>query len=311
MAPAPPPRRLLLVFGLCLLAAWGASGLVIVPDGARAVTGAAVLRPGLHVGPPWPIAVRRVEFGRVHDVTLAGAPYLVASGGAPGAAVQSVSAGLQVLYRTGLADADARAVLSVESPAALVRADLGCVAAAYFAAHAVDAVLSGERQALEAALQTRLQARLDAAMSGLEVVAVVVAFVHPPEGAAAAYEAERAAGTGARTAVAVAHVTAATEYARSGQRADAVTASARAAAGEALAAAKANQVRFGADQAAAKAAGTVFLMERYFASLKTALAGVPATIVDHRLNWPEAPVLDLRPLSAAASHGTGKEAGDE
>ncbi len=141
-------RAALAPLGLVLLlAAWGLTGLVLVPVDGRAVAerfGApvAVLRPGAHLVLPWPLGrAVPVEFGAVHETTLGGdapapratpaealAPpdadrlwegahpgeltVLVASqsGGRPGfqrQEFQVVSADIRVLYRVGLTDADA------------------------------------------------------------------------------------------------------------------------------------------------------------------------------------------------------------
>jgi hypothetical protein len=51
------------------------------------------------------------------------------------------------------------------------------------------------------------------------------------------------------------------------------------------------------------------MLERYFTALSMALAKAPKTIIDHRLNWPEAPVLDLRPFTAATGAGAGTGTG--
>ncbi len=59
-----------------LLAAWGLSGVVVVPVDARAVyerfgEPRAVLHPGLHLILPWPLgAARGVEYGAIHEMPL-------------------------------------------------------------------------------------------------------------------------------------------------------------------------------------------------------------------------------------------------
>ena len=219
-----------------------------------------------------------------------------------------MSADLRVLYRIGLDDAAARrAAYAVAEPEALVRALAGRVVAQYFAARTLDAVLGANREAMAETLRTRLQAALDAHAAGLEAIGVIIEAIHPPSGAADAYHNVRAAEIAARTSVAVEHGAAATIAAQSRQFAYDMTSAAHAASAENVARARANLVRFTADHEAARAGGASFLLERYFTALSTALARSPKTIIDHRLNWPEAPVLDLRPYSAAAGATAGKE----
>jgi len=221
---------------------------------------------------------------------------------------QCISADLRVFYRTGLSDADAlRAAYAAAEPEALVRALAGRVAAAYFAARTLDAVLGANRQEMAATLRTRLQAALDQHATGLEAIAMVIETIHPPGGAAGATGNVRAAEIAARTSLAVAHGEAAAVAAQSRLRAYDMTNAARAAAAESVSRARANLIRFNADRQAAQAGGQNFLLERYFTSLSTALARTPKIIIDHRLNYPEAPVLDLRPYAAAAGAGAGKD----
>jgi regulator of protease activity HflC (stomatin/prohibitin superfamily) len=325
------------------LLAWGLTGVTLVPIDGRAVyerfgAPTAVLHSGLHAGLPWPLGTTRpVEYGAVHEIGLEPRPADATPAGAedpeptsadrlwksphPGEitlviasdtkvhqSFQSVSADLRVLYRTGLTDADARqAAYAIEAPEALVRALAGRVVAQYFAVRTLDAVLGANREAMAETLRARLQSALDQHAVGMEAVAIVIEAIHPPAGAADAYHNVRAAEIAARTSVAVEHGAAATIAAQSRQYAYDMTSAAHATAAESVAHARANLVRFDADRAAARAGGQSFLLERYFSALSAALARAPKTIIDHRLNWPEAPVLDLRPYSAAAGAATGKE----
>jgi regulator of protease activity HflC (stomatin/prohibitin superfamily) len=327
-----------------LLLAWGLSGAVLVGIDGRAVyerfgAPVRVLGPGLHVGLPWPLGTARpVEYGTVHEIGLApGSAGAIARSAAedaapPGAdrlwdqphpgevtlliasaangqqSFQSVSADLRILYRVGLTDADAlRAAYATADPEAFVRASAGRVVAGFFADRTLDEVLGGDREAMADTLCNRLQKALDAAGSGLQAVAVVIEAIHPPAGAADAYHNVRAAKIAAQTSVAVERGAAATIHAQSLQYAFAQSANASAAAEETVAGARTANLRFTADRDAARAGGKSFLLERYFAALSAALGHAPKTIIDHRLNWPEAPVLDLRPLAAAAGTTGGKE----
>jgi regulator of protease activity HflC (stomatin/prohibitin superfamily) len=327
-----------------LLLAWGLSGAVLVGIDGRAIyerfgAPVRVLGPGLHLGLPWPLGrARPVDYGTVHEIGLvAGSAGTIERAGAEDAAppsadrlwdqphpgevtlliasaangqqsFQSVSADLRILYRVGLTDADAmHAAYATSDPEGFVRASAGRVVAGFFADRTLDDVLGGDRQAMADTLCQRLQAALDAAGSGLQAVAVVIEAVHPPAGAADAYHNVRAAEIGAQTSVAVERGAAATIHAQSLQYAFAQSANAQAAAAETVAGARTASLRFTADRDAAQAGGRSFLLERYFGALSAALGHAPKTIIDHRLNWPEAPVLDLRPFAAAAGTTGGKE----
>jgi regulator of protease activity HflC (stomatin/prohibitin superfamily) len=328
-----------------LLLGWGLTGVTLVPIDGRAIyerfgAPVRVLHPGLHVGLPWPLGTSRpLEYGRVHDIGLVPAPpeatqavhaedpapagadrlwdtvhpaeiaLVIASDANARQSFQSVSADLRVLFRIGLTDEDAlRAAYATADPEALVRAAAGRVVADYFAARSLDAVLGANREAMAATLRGRLQMALDGHGAGLDIVEVVIEAVHPPAGAAEAYHNVRAAEIAARTSIAVEHGAAATVYAQSRQYAYDMTAAAHAAAAETVDGARTNLIRFTADQSAART-GPSFMLERYFTALSMALAKAPKTIIDHRLNWPEAPVLDLRPFTAATGAGAGTGTG--
>jgi regulator of protease activity HflC (stomatin/prohibitin superfamily) len=326
-----------------LLLGWGLTGVALVPLDQRAVyerfgAPVAVLHPGLHLGLPWPLGtVRQAEFGTVHAIGLneaaaslgqmvgaedlapasanrlweqahpAEVTLIIASQANRRQSFQSVAADLKIFYRVGLDDASVlHATYSVAAPAELVRGAAGRVISAYFAQRTLDDVLGANREAMAETMRTRVQLALDAARSGLQVVAIVIEAVHPPSGAADAYHNVRAAEIMARASVAVEHGAAATVYAQSQQYAFDQVSNARAHAAESVEGARATRLRFTADQDAAHAGGQAFLFERYIGAITGALGRVPKTIIDHRLNWPEAPVLDLRPLSAAPS-ALGKE----
>ncbi len=327
-----------------LLLAWGLSGAVLVGLDGRAIyerfgAPVRVLHPGLHVGLPWPLGTTRaVEFGPVHEIGLvtgetaavqhtgaedaapasadrlweqphpAEVELIIASAAAGRQSFQSVSADLRILFRVGLMDADAlRAAYATSNPQAFVRAAAGRVVTRYFAARTLDSVLGGNREAMAEGLRASLQNALDAANTGLQAVAIVIEAIHPPSGAAEAYHNVRAAEIAARASVAVEQGAAATIKAQSQQYAFQQAAASSAAGAETVGAAKTISLRFAADRDAAHAAGRSFLLERYFDALSTALGYAPKTIIDHRLNWPEAPVLDLRPFAAAAGAVAGKE----
>jgi regulator of protease activity HflC (stomatin/prohibitin superfamily) len=154
-------------------------------------------------------------------------------------------------------------------------------------------------------LREAIQSALDGLDSGIEVVGLVGA----PAVAGAGDEARAAAITG-QALVAQARSAAEIERAEARQTAAATVAGARAKAAEMVAAARSGLVEFTADRAANQADSKSFLLERYFANLSKAIGTSPKTIIDHRLNWPTAPELDLRPPAGVgvpgAASGLGK-----
>jgi regulator of protease activity HflC (stomatin/prohibitin superfamily) len=322
---------------LTLLFCWGLSALRLVPLDGRAVherlgVPVAVLRPGLHLVLPWPLAtLRRTEYGVVHDLPLGpGAPAgdsASAEGPAPRSAdrlwdqthqnelavliaslsggqqsFQTVSLDARVLYRVGLDDASVlRAVYGAADPQALVRAAAGRLLAHDFAHRTLDGALGESREALGEQLRAALQADLDARDSGLELLGVVIESVHPPAGAADAYHRVQAAEIAASASIAGERGRAEATASYAQQEARARTDRAQAASGERVAAAQAELTSFAADQRADQAGGPAFRLERYFADLATALARAPLVVLDHRLEAPDAPVVDLRPFAATTA----------
>lgn len=63
--------------------------------------------------------------------------------------------------------------------------------------------------------------------------------------------------------------------------------------------AKAELALFDGDRQAYNAGGKAFLLERRLQHFNKALSGLPFTLVDHRIDRADAPVLDLRPPSSA------------
>jgi len=261
---------------LLALAGWAATGLAAVGVDHRAVyerfgAPVAVLHPGLHLVLPWPFShLRRVDFGAVREVGLA-------------------SPGMQVLFRVGLTDAQAMdAAYASSNPGVLVQA-LGSAVA-----------MHGDPGAVGAGLQ----AALDRLGSGLEVLGVTGTQSAPP-----ADDSQRVAEIGAETLLDEARSAAQGERIASQREAAVLVAGARAKAAETVASARSLLVTFTADRQANAVDSKSFLLERYFANLSRAIAHAPKTIIDHRLNWPTAPELDLRPppeVAAAASGGKGK-----
>ena len=336
-------RASALPMALCLgLLAWGLSGVVVVPLDQRMIyqrfgAPVSVLHPGLHAILPWPLGTtRRLEFGAVHEIGLVGgaaesalpdgasaedlaparadrlweSPHpgeitlAIASRSGARQSFQSVSADLRLLYRVGMSDAAGlAAAYGSADPVALMQAVSGRVVAAYYADRTLDEVLGARSEATADELRAAIQAELNSDGSGLDLVAVVIEAIHPPAGAADAYHYVRAAEIAARASIASERGNAIVIRSQSSQYANAQVAAARATAAETVGAARTALIRFTADRDAARAGGRAFLLERYFTDLSGALGRSPMMIIDHRLNWPEAPVLDLRPLAAAQPIG--------
>ena len=179
---------------------------------------AAVFGPGLHLTLPWPFGrVRPVELGVVHSIPLgaaavitvtapppaeapapaeadrlwdkphpAEADWLIAGSGTSGQIFQVMSADIVVLYRVGLADADAlHALYNVAEPdlaGAGGRGRAPCRASSRPArwkacwTNGVERISADELQAALAACTCGRTAL------GLEVVSVTIEAVHPPAG---------------------------------------------------------------------------------------------------------------------------------
>jgi hypothetical protein len=193
--------------------------------------------------------------------------------------------GEQVFFRVGLADAQAMdAAYASSDPAALVQA-LGSAVAVH-----------GDAGGLQSALN--LQG------SGIEVLGVAGAAPAP-----AADDSQATAEIGAETLLDEARSAAEGERIAARREAAVLVAGARAKAAETVASARSLLVAFTADRLANAADSKSFLLERYFANLSRAIAHAPKTIIDHRLNWPTAPELDLRPppeVAGVASGARGK-----
>ncbi len=213
-----------------------------------------------------------------------------------------------MLYRVGLSDGAALAYAYASAdPPALVRAEAGAVAAAYFAGRTLPDALGENREAMAEQLRAAVQSGLDRQASGLEVLAVIVEAIHPPAGAADAYHAVRAAEITANASIFAEQGRAIAVRAQSRQYAEGQSANAVALRAETVAGARVALTRFNADRQASAVGGPAFLAERYFADLTAALARTPITIVDSRLEAAGAPVLDLRSLAGAASATTDGE----
>jgi regulator of protease activity HflC (stomatin/prohibitin superfamily) len=331
-------------FGTGLLC-WGLTGVKLIEIGQRGVyerfgAPVAVLGPGLHMLLPWPFGrLLPVDFGTIHSVAIgvdeaetesnaadAEAPpplslnrlwesahpgqahYLVPSPGTGQQGFQSVDTEINVLYRIGLSDSAAlQSVYAVANPESLIKEDAGRLVLRFFNARTLDAVIGARRENVADALRDQLAADIAADHAGIDIVSVLIEEIHPPAGAAAAYHGVQAAEINATASIFDEQAKAELTAGAAQQQAYQSTTAADAKAAEITRAADAAAYRFNADRRAYADGGKAFLLERYFGNLDTALSKTPVTILDHRLNSAEDPILDLRgtaPISALPSTAT-------
>jgi regulator of protease activity HflC (stomatin/prohibitin superfamily) len=334
------------LLGLLVLT-WGLTGVSRIGMTERGVyerfgAPVAVLRPGLHLLPPWPFGqVRRVEYGVVHAVPVGVEPggvqppvdnstadgpsplsanrlwdeqpgtdisYLIASRGAGKESFEAVSVDIRVLYRIGLDDESARrALYGLAAPDTLVRALSDRLLARYFADRTLPQVLGERREQVAVGLRSALQAQLDERRSGVDVVAVVVESMHPPGGAAEAYRSVQAAQILASTQRAEETGRAYGSLSVAARDAHDVGDQAQALAAELIGAARSDRSQADADTLAYRDGGHAFLLERYFSNLRAALGAAPLEIIDNRLDRTAASIIDLRPPGAPAAASTPGE----
>jgi regulator of protease activity HflC (stomatin/prohibitin superfamily) len=327
-----------------LIFAWGLSGVVRIGLSERGSyerfgASVAMLRPGLHAVLPWPFGrVRHIEYGVVHSVAVAtamnggtapadtstadGGPplsasrlwdlqigndtsYIIASSIADRQTFETVSVNLNVLYRVGLDDASARRALygTIDS-ATLVRSIAGRELAHFFADRTLPEVLGERNEEIATQLKFEVQNELDRRQSGLQVLALIVESLHPPSGAVMAYR-------GVQTAQIVAAMRRSQEEGRAQGTLNVAKANAhemrdqaQASSAELVSSAAQERWRSDADILAYRNGGRAFLLERYFSNLRLALPKAALEIVDNRLSNPDAPVLDLRPVTSTSGPGS-------
>ncbi len=332
------------ILGCLLLCAWGLTGIVRIGLGERGSyerfgAPVAVLHPGLHVGLPWPFgAVRRIEFGAVHAISIGadpaagGAPtdtssadgpspksanrlwdqqttsdisYLIAGRSGTRQSFEIASVDIRVMYRVGMDDQSATRVFYGQAdPDRLIRSLTGALLSRFLANTTLVQVLGERRERLAAQLRADLQRELDQRQTGLEVVALVVESMHPPAGAAVAYRSVQAAQIAASAqrseeiGRAYATVGAAERDAHNFKD------DARGAAAELLSTAELDRTQNDADVRAYSSGGRAFTIERYFAALRAAMGRAALEIVDSRLGNDQQPVIDLRdPLPSGVGPG--------
>lgn len=330
-------RAVLPAVGGIAAAGWLLTGVTALSMNERAVLlhlgrPVSVLRPGLHAHLPWPFGtIRKVELDVMHEVSLAltetdgvrrpasdaeapppaaadrlwgqahpsEAAYLVAALSQGQQSFQVVDIDLRLMFRVGASDQAAHDfAYQAVAPTQLMRMAAGRVLVRYFAQHTLDGVLGADRDAFAAEVRAAVQADLDTFSTGLDLVAVVVEAVHPPPGAASAYQDVQASELRTRELVSVEQAMAARAdgTARSAVATD--RAGAQGAAAESVGVARQQGQLFEADRIANGRHPASFLFERRLERLGAGLRRSQLLVLDHRLQDDSAPILDLRPSTA-------------
>lgn len=227
--------------------------------------------------------------------------YLIASQENGTQSFQLVDVDMAVVYQVGTTDEAARnAAYRVTSPEDLIQALSGQILVRYLSQNTLLNLLGKSRDAFSGQFQAELQKQLDTLSTGLQVLAISVEAIHPPPQAAPAYHDVQAAEirAGIRVAESKGDAIRATEFAQMESTTDVAEATAKAA--ELVGQAQTAGTVFGGDREAYARNGNVFLLERWFNNLNSALGKSEFIVIDHRLNGQEVPTLDLRDLSAAA-----------
>lgn len=295
----------------------------------------AVFHSGLHIHLPWPFGrLRPLEYGAVREIpivfpaetgvpveetsatasaTIEGPPpvsaerlwdashpseasYLVASNRNGRETFEVVNIDIQILYRIGLSDQAAyNAVYSIDNTESLIRVAAGRMLARYFARYTIPDVLGQNREQFIRGFQQELQGRLNTLSSGIDVLGVVIEAIHPPAGAATAYQGVQAAGIRAETLVAVTRGDAVTLGSAAQSAAITMRNSATAEGTEMVDQAKIDTALFASDVTAYHQDGAAFLFERRLADIGKAIRPeTPVTIIDNTITPAQMPMLDLR-----------------
>lgn len=233
------------------------------------------------------------------------ASYLVASGQNGQQNFEIINIDLRIIYRIGLSDAAAlSAAYSLAAPDDLIRAAAGQMLARYFARYTLSAILGQDRETFIRNFQKELQARINTLSDSIDVLGVVIETIHPPAGAAEAYQQVQAAGIDAITKVASARGDAVRDVRQA--EADAIQArdGATAQAAETIADAKVGTALLAGDVEAWRAGGQAFLFEKRLATLTGAITpDTPMVILDSRIPASQLQMMQIRPPAAQPGGG--------
>ncbi len=232
--------------------------------------------------------------------------YLIASQENGQQSFQLVDVDMAVVYQVGVTDEAARnAAYRVTDPEGLIQALSGQILVRYLSQNTLLNLLGQSREDFARQFQTALQTQLDRFSTGLQVLAVSIEAIHPPPDAAAAYHDVQAAEIRAGIHVAESRGDAARALKFAQMEATTDVNEATASASELAGQAQTASMLFGGDRQAYAKNGNVFLLERWFGNLNTALAKSEFIVIDHRLSGQEVPTLDLRNLAAPTRYDSG------
>lgn len=326
------------VFGVVVVG-WLVSGLDQVALDNRGVYErfghpVTVLKPGLHVGLPWPFGkVVKVDYGAVHELKLseAEAPektlplkiadsvegpapqdswrlwdnshttdqaQLIASAINDKQSFQIVNMDIRLIWRVGMQDSDAmKSLYQTEDLPTLIQRVSRQVLAQYFAHQQLDDLLNEQRSTMSATLNKEIQQRLNRLDTGVELLYTRIESIHPPAGAANAYHGVQAAQIAANAGIMREKGYAATVTNDAQRKATVAIDKAKAAANELQAQANKSQLRYIAEYDAWKINPEAYINERRYQTYSKALSQTPLLIIDNQASGVNEPMLDLRQFS--------------
>jgi regulator of protease activity HflC (stomatin/prohibitin superfamily) len=221
--------------------------------------------------------------------------YLIASETRGEQSFQVVDADLRIVYRIGLSDAAALdSAYRVEGPENLIRAAAGQLLVRYFSRYTLADVLGQSREAFTNEFRGALQNELDRLSSGIEAIAVVVEAIHPPPGAASAYQYVQASEILSKSTISIRRAEAIRALKSAAQYALEDRSRAEAGASELVNQARGESVLFEADRKANQRDSGSFLLERRFERLVGGLSRSEFIVIDHRAAAKNGPFIDLR-----------------
>jgi len=326
------------VFGVVVVG-WVVSGLNQVALDNRGVYErfghpVTVLKPGLHVGWPWPFGkVVKVDYGAVHELKLseAEAPektlplkiadsvegpappdswrlwdnshttdqaQLIASAIGDKQSFQIVNMDIRLIWRVGMQDTDAmKSLYQTEDLPTLIQRVARQVLAQYFAHQQLDDLLNEQRSTMSATLNKEIQQRLNRLDTGVELLYTRIESIHPPAGAANAYHGVQAAQIAANAGIMREKGYAATVTNDAQRKATVAIDKAKAVANELQAQASKSQLRYIAEYDAWKINPEAYINERRYQTYSKALSQTPLLIIDNQASGVNEPMLDLRQFS--------------
>ena len=210
-------------------------------------------------------------------------------------APQVLGSDVRIYYRIGQRDEDAlRALYRLSDPELTIRTLARRELMRVFATRTLISAIGENRASLAAIVKTAVQQALNKEESGLEITAVTVDSIHPPANAAAAYHGVQEAEIISEAEVAEAKRNSAVTL--SEKKIEAITAerSAQWLAVQKVSEARIEQAKFIAEAKIWSLSSEVMALERWLQVLGKGLSRSQLSIIDHRLNLVDGPVLDLR-----------------